>query len=167
MAAIFPLKFPFAPISTIFDLQGKRGMPSWMAMTKKNFEWPFSKWPTFSRQNFHLLRFQWFFVYRGNRVCRVEWQWRKKNLSVHFQNGRHFPANFCFCSNFNDFWFTWETWNAEFYGNDENIFGATIFIMADIFPVFITFTQISTIFSLYGKQGMLSLMTMLCMWMGL
>ena len=123
MADIFPPKFPFAPISTIFGLQGKQGMPSWMAMTKNNFERPFSKWPTFSRQNFHLLRFQRFLVYRGNRVCRVEWQWRKIILSGHFQNGRHFPANFCICYDFNDFWFTWETGYAEFYGNVMHVNG--------------------------------------------
>ena len=108
MADIFPPKFPFAPISTIFGLQGKQGMPSWMAMTKNNFEWPFSKWLTFSRQFLHLLRFQWFLVYMGNRVCWVLWQWQKYFWRDHFQNGRHFPGIYYIHPDLNDFWFIWE-----------------------------------------------------------
>lgn len=49
-----------------------------------------------------------------------------------------------------------ETGYVELNGNDVNIFGGTNFKMTDIFQVFITFTQISMIFGLYGKQGKLS-----------
>ncbi len=67
-------------------------------------------------------------------------------LGGHFQNGcRILPIFKCFFD-FNEIWFTWETWHPELIGDGEIFFRAAIFKMAANFsPIFLNFSDFNEI----------------------
>ena len=60
-----------------------------------------------------------------------------RKIQKHFQNGCHILPIFKYFLDFNEIWYTWETWYPELNGDGEFFFRAIIFKMAAKFlPIF-------------------------------